>query len=308
MIGARPFLVLTPASTLIWLVSWLRGPTGSGPIGANTFQTAPSLDSFLSQLTPDGGLIEPHDAGVVLPLVEFFRPVPEVLVIGSDPAPSVSDLADVNCCAWVWEHLLGTPFDFNWWQVCSREGPSRDPVPAGECPFQAEIAPALAAARAGDWVRIGLEPYPAFRLDAEPLLAEHHSEVTAPSEPWRALSPVWAEFERAASRGELVIVSARRNGTLVGYCIWKLERDSDSGGLPSAIQGAWFASREAPAGTGTRLLSRSLTLLANAGIVQASLHHPAIGRGARLGPLFKRLGAVQTSTTYMLKLEDRVHA
>jgi hypothetical protein len=224
-----------------------------------------------------------------------------------------SDLADVNCCAWLFEHLTGLSFDFNWWQLMSGRNVQVDMLAAiAEQAARAdqiarlrrEVQTALTAVPPPTFTRIGLEPLASLLPEAKALLAAHQAEVFPEELPGRPYEPDEALVGAAEARGACKIVTARANGRLVGYLLWTIGSDPESRGVLVGNQGPWFVERGRP-GVGPRMLDWSLTrLLPAMGVRAVDLHHNLVGRGRGLGRTFQRLGAVPYQMKYSLELSS----
>ena len=87
---------------------------------------------------------------------------------------------------------------------------------------------------------------------------------------------------------------------MVAYCIWTREPDTEAVGHTIINQGAWYCLPGH--NLGLRLLTWCIDRLRENGTTHVRLHHTLSGRGARLAPLFKRMGAVECKREYDLRL------
>ena len=111
------------------------------------------------------------------------------------------------------------------------------------------------------------------------------------------------EMEQASAAGRLNVLCARDRGLPVGYFMIFISMDQEVKTQVIASQGPWYVKAEAKYyGLGLRLLDEAKTFVSGLGIKLFELHHPVVGRGARLEALFLRLGARPINRTYRLKL------
>lgn len=149
---------------------------------------------------------------------------------------------------------------------------------------------------------LALEPWTEVWPEVNRLGEAHFAEVEGPLATRRPFLLDAIQMELACRSGTLKIFTARSGRRLLGYLTWSLLMDPESAGNLIAQQGAWYvAPGEA---CGLKLLHFSLEWLRSSGVAFAFPHHRALGRGARLGPVLRRLGAVPIQTTYFLELRD----
>lgn len=343
-----PFVILgLPRSRTYCLSQWLARPGAS--VGHDLAIEADSIQAWLDLLWPLAGTCETA-AALAWPLlakampggkvVTIRRPIEEVerslanfgiqgvrdelalrdaALDAAEAAGALSipfaELEDVNCCAWLYEHLTGAPFDFNHWQRWSRTNSQVDmPVVLAR---QAERASQLAGLRAEvlaggpKWlVRIGLESFRSIWADGQQMGWQHYLESNGGERPGHPFSPNVEGICQIESAGVFCGLSARVNGVLMGYISWSLVPDMESIGVLMADQGAWFVSPEAPSELrlGRRLLDASIAFLRTRGIHELQLHAPVAGRGSRLAGLFARLGARPTQSRWALWIGDHQDA
>ena len=114
--------------------------------------------------------------------------------------------------------------------------------------------------------------------------------------------PVFDKFNSACVSGTLRLFTARFDGVLVGYIFWSLGMDCLRGNMRVALLGPWYSDCAHKAGL--QLLQYSIAWLEVEGVKLFQLHHRLHGRGARLGPIFKRLGAVEVQHEYELAARE----
>lgn len=158
-------------------------------------------------------------------------------------------------------------------------------------------------------VQLARERWSSFWPEARRLFELHHAEV---SRPGRMNLDVLQ-----ASQIDLldlsVIVTARdfslKDPPLLGYCIWMLGTDLEFAGVRTATQGPWYVEpevRKTSPSLGIRLLRESLPLLRKLGVQTAFPHYWEKGGGARLGSVFRRLGAEPLETVWQLDLTKTI--
>lgn len=148
-----------------------------------------------------------------------------------------------------------------------------------------------------------MEPWARIWPDAGLLAVAHAQEVDGGIEPRRRFQLDTEMMALLDAAGRLKVLSARRDGQMVGYFTWMLESDIESKGLLVAQQGAWYVAPEHP-GAAVALFDRSVEELRALGVQCIFPHHRLQGRGAKLGKFFERRGAVEIQHTYQLWIGD----
>lgn len=227
---------------------------------------------------------------------------------------SFSDLNSVTSCQELFEHCLGSPFDWEWWECLANVNVQVD-VP-GRLKYLADnreriegLKQDAALISAAPEVMICPEPWDAVWPEIDALFAQHFSEVEgdlALSRPYKLDEPVMRSMNAS---GMLRIVAARVDGELAGYCMWQVTKDVESAGMLIAQHGPWFVGKKfARFMLGQKLFDASLDDLRSIGVKNAFPHHRLQGRGAKLATFFKRRGAVETQRTYSLWLGETLNA
>lgn len=340
-----PFVIFAlPRSRTAWLAKWLS--YDPAVVGHDLAIEADSVQQFLDQLwhgragtVETAAVIGHHLLRLAMPTSKFVtirRPRGEVLqslakfgIEGDwleeelalrdsllDEVESLGatrvdfeELASVHCCAWLFEHLLGVPFDFTWWQIHDKQNVQVDV--ARTLARQGERKEALARLRrevedatVSSWtgVRVGLEFWPTFWPEAEALGKDHYLEANGGVEdsahPYRINA---AEIERFNTIGAIQICSARINGKLVGYMSWTIGKDLESEGVIQATQGATYVVPKTP-GIWQKMRDWSLSRLRSLGVQTVYWHAPMHGRGKKLGLALERLGASPYQMQYRMEL------
>ena len=227
------------------------------------------------------------------------------------PSVRVEELNDASCCAWLFEHLTGLPFNFNWWQVASAKNIQIDVVASvAQQKTQAaqlwnlneEMAVANKNLSQVKYTRVGREPWGSFWADAEGRVeADHLATHDGPflGRPFKIDVEQYVELERA---GRLLVCTARCNGRLFGYLIWVLNSAPQSLGTLVAIQGNWYVE-PGNGWTVKRMMDWSMGALRKLGVSGLEWQHNAYGRSAGMGRHFLALGAKPHLVTYSLALE-----
>jgi hypothetical protein len=331
-----PFVIFAlPRSRTTWLSRWLS--TNGLSVAHDLGPHANTVQEFFDLLWNHCGTIETgaQDAWplirMAMPTSKFItirRPVAEVIAslaqfgvtdqadelvrrdrvldeIESAGAMRIEyhELSDARVCADLYEYLYGLPFDFKGWRLLSDLNIQID-VPA-QLQFLADRRPQIEKLKAElrqpkqRIIRIGWETLTSWWADAEPLAVAHYAEVNAGDRhghPFKLDLPLLLDAER---RGAFRVISARVNGELKGYITWSFIPDTESAGIVIADQGAWYVDPSSP-GLGRKLLDRSIAMLRDLGIQSVELHHQLNGRGAKLGSLFRRMGAIEHQHRYSL--------
>lgn len=154
------------------------------------------------------------------------------------------------------------------------------------------LAPAEPTIREETWTDVAAE--------AVALAEAHFKEVDEGVEPRRPFKLNMTLMGQIFDAGALSITAARDvAGSLIGYCTWIITPDVESEGLIIAQHGPWYVRPDFP-GVGANLLKASIEAIRKRGVHICYPHHRLQGRGARLGTLYRRLGAVEIQHTYSL--------
>lgn len=150
-----PFIIFAlPRSRTAWLASWLCHG-GEFKVAHDLTMSCKSPQDFFSLLAQCDGTAE-TGAELGWKLIKSVLPKAKLLVIRRNidevedslaaqgvigvrdqleerelmleaisalPGTETFDFADLKikrCCKWIWEYLLGVPFDEPWWKVCSQ--------------------------------------------------------------------------------------------------------------------------------------------------------------------------------------------
>jgi|KBSMisStaDraftv2_1062788.scaffolds.fasta_scaffold00169_23 hypothetical protein len=329
-----PFVIFAlPRSRTAWLSQWLSYK--GRRVGHDLAPHADTCQGYLDSLWPLSGTVETgiqdahHLLRIAMPSAKFVvirRPVEEVnhslaqfgveqtdemhrrsMVLDQIEATrsiNYRDLKDVRVCADLWEYLLDIPFDFEWWRHMDAQNIQID-VPQ-QLQFLAErhepitrLKEEMASLSDPQFYRIDWEPFDSAWADAEPLALAHSREVNngeRKGHPFKLDVELLRQMEQM---GRFLVMTARLNGKLVGYLSWTLTEDAESAGVMIADQGAWYVDTATP-GFGKKMLDKSIVDLKRLGIHSIQFHHQLHGRGAKLGALFTRLGAVELQHRYGL--------
>lgn len=271
-------------------------------------EVASSLNRVLSRKMPGEELlrlIRRWDAK----LDQIVRRVPGVLVVSFDALGSEAGARRV------FEFALGEPWDPAWWRLLA-------PVNIQE-PFvsferyataylpqlvrMAEIArlESLREIRRGVSLRseefeFSDECGETFLRDGEALFAEHASVVgEAPGSFREKNIPL---LRALAAQGSLQIITARSNGRMFGYVMSEIAPSRESPNRVGAVMTLTFASRDAP-GLGLKLHRVAIEALARKGVSEVWFRAGERGDGARMGTLFRRLGAAPAGSVWKLQLD-----
>lgn len=117
----------------------------------------------------------------------------------------------------------------------------------------------------------------------------------------RPYGPDWESVKWLEQSGTLKILTARKNGRMIGYFTFMLDFDMESKGTLIANQCSWFVE-EGHFGVAARMFKWAVKEWKRLGVKFAYLHNAQRGRGKTLGKFFTRIGAVHVSNTYALRL------
>lgn len=148
-------------------------------------------------------------------------------------------------------------------------------------------------------IAIALEPWAAGADEGEALGHAHFEEVNRGLDPRRPYKLDRRLLDMAADCGALQIITARRNGELLGYLMWTVQPDPESEGLFYAAQGPWFLKPGYPR-VAQAMWDRSIDELRRLGAAFIIPYHRVQGRSANLGRFFRRRGAVHIKEVYQL--------
>jgi hypothetical protein len=223
-------------------------------------------------------------------------------------------LNTIDSCRDLFEHCLGIPFDWEWWESLAGVNIQVDVaerlrfLEANRSRIEAIKREAIEDGRASHVV-LEAEAWNAVWPEIDALFAEHFGEVEgdlAENRPYKLDEPLMRAMHAA---GQLRIFTARVDGILAGYCMWQVTSDVESAGMLIAQHGPWFVRKSyAHLMLGPKLFDASLDDLRKIGVKNAFPHHRLQGRGAKLGAFFRRRGAVETQRTYSLWLGEPQHA
>ena len=152
------------------------------------------------------------------------------------------------------------------------------------------------------------ESWDEFWPDAEDLLREEYDEHARALKLWKPPVPDTDVLAALVAARRLVVMTARVNGAMGAYLGWLIDADLESKGHVLYRQGSFYASeRFAKHSLGMRLLRNSLRLFRAHTLepIELDLHHPPLGRGARLERVFEALGATKVAVHYRLKVSRK---
>lgn len=145
-------------------------------------------------------------------------------------------------------------------------------------------------------VELKWESWSEFAPDAQRLMEQEYAEY----ETIMGLKPL--DIDHSAMAGVRVL-SARDKGIPVGYFMISIVRDPEVRTSLLALQGAWYVK---PGGKyariGLRLFNEVLARTKSVGCSEIELHHPLVGRGAKLMKFFRRKNARPIKAVYRLVL------
>lgn len=137
--------------------------------------------------------------------------------------------------------------------------------------------------------------------DIQPLLFTHWREITAHHD--IPLSPDLPAYERMAAAGTLCIVTARRDGRLVGYAVFFVGPNPHYSTSVQAVQDIFYVDPSVRgARLGIRLIAASDAILRQRGC-QVVYHHVKCAHPL-LGALLTKRGYGLTETLYSKRLDQ----
>ncbi len=151
---------------------------------------------------------------------------------------------------------------------------------------------------------ITVEKWADFYPECLPLMREHNAEVGESEErmPFDIDADTCAALETI---GALLIVTARKDGKLIGYCGFTLGNSLLSKNVLCGTQGPFFVTKdERSSGAGLSLYRHAFREMKQLGVKNVYPHHYLRGDSARLGEFFEHLGAKPLQHEYSLWIGD----
>ncbi len=140
--------------------------------------------------------------------------------------------------------------------------------------------------------------------EARPLAEAHFSETDGDDiEPRRKFKLSERLMALMYEAGAMRLITARRDGVMIGYHTWQISEDVESEGLLVAFMGGWYCAPD-NARAAVALFDESVAVLKSMGVQCIFPHHRTKGRGANIGKFFLRRGAIPIQTTYSLWIGD----
>lgn len=252
---------------------------------------------------------EPNINRLNVKLDQIERRVPNVLSV------KYADLATETGCAQVFEHCLPYLHDTQWWQLLSAlnlqtkmHGLFRyyrahwgQLSTVGDIAKQHILAQLMARPKKSlDGLVIEQESFGTFLRDGQRLFGSHLANVGEHSENWAAKNiPLMENLEAI---GRLQVTTARANGRMFGYLVSVIGPSLEDADRMEGVHTIFFASPDYP-GLGMRLQRSSLDGLRRRGVHRAYFRAGTRGEGPRMGPLYRRLGAVDYGQYFSLDLK-----
>lgn len=150
-------------------------------------------------------------------------------------------------------------------------------------------------------VVFGQENFQKWYGDSQKLFALHAAQVGEPLH--MVAGKNWDLIDKLDDLGNAQIVTARSNGRIFGYLLTILCPSLEGPSLKIAIHTMFFAAPEFP-GLGLKLQRYALQALREKGIDEIFWRAGPRGDGPRMGPLYRRLGALPDGELYRLNLGD----
>jgi len=140
--------------------------------------------------------------------------------------------------------------------------------------------------------------------EAKPLAESHFNETDGDDiEPKRKFNLSERLMALMYEAGALLLITARKDGKMVGYHTWQVSEDVESEGLLVAYMGGWYCS-PGNARAAFELFNKSVEVLKSMGVQCIFPHHRTKGRGSDIGKFFMRQGAIPIQATYSLWIGD----
>jgi len=143
------------------------------------------------------------------------------------------------------------------------------------------------------------EAFDDWYRDAEPLFKNHMLATEQPIDGYKEKN--LSMLRCIESAGNMQITTARSNGRMFGYDMVIFGPSLNAVGQTDAVNLPFFVSKDFP-GLGMRLQKASIEGLRNRKIDKVFFRSGVTGDGARLGAMWKRLGAEDHGRVYVLDL------
>lgn len=157
-------------------------------------------------------------------------------------------------------------------------------------------------------VTYAVERWTDYRRDCEPLWREHYDEIAGDKDrtPYGPNEFLYAEMDRL---GSLLIITARRDGRMVGYALVNVCQHPNYVALKCGFECAYFLSPSERKGvglsfraqTGVQLIVYALNELKARGAVRVSWHTK---ESRSIAIILKRLGMKKTDELYSMWLDN----
>lgn len=145
------------------------------------------------------------------------------------------------------------------------------------------------------------ETFDAWEQDGPALFEAHCALVGESPGEWKGKNlPLMRSIY---DRGAMQIMTARSNGRMFGYLMTLLTPSLSSMEIQSAVHTTFFASPEFP-GLGLKLQRAALASLKARGVEEVFMQAGLRGSGARVGAMYRRLGAEPDGQMFRLNLAE----
>jgi GNAT superfamily N-acetyltransferase len=151
-------------------------------------------------------------------------------------------------------------------------------------------------------ITIQAEPFDVFWRDAQELLAAHYAE--AGSFDGQPLDPNVGMARAMEASQQLLVMTARRGGAIVGYILFFINPSFESKNVLLGFQNIFYVKPEHRGTLGKKLRDRAISVLKERGVTALMLRAGVRARGPKLAALYEREGAKHLGALYCLPLED----
>lgn len=135
----------------------------------------------------------------------------------------------------------------------------------------------------------------------EPLWVEHYSEFVPAHENKMPMGPDVRTYEALSKAGALEIITARKAGEMIGYCLVVVKRHIHYDAL-CAFEDSYFVTKPERLGSvGTRLIKRSLEVCKARGCVRGYFMTKEFNS---IGKLFEHIGMQKIDSVFAIWLGE----
>lgn len=147
-------------------------------------------------------------------------------------------------------------------------------------------------------LELQIEPLVNCWAEGMPLMVSEFAEMEPDG---REPNPDFDSIQANERAGLLKVLTARKDGRLIGYLSWMINFDMESYGTLIVNVGSWYVE-PGHFGVAHKMFDWAMDEFKRKKVKFVYWHHPVLGRGSNLGSFFYRKGAELVSYNYVMKL------